>query len=82
MAYDNARLPQALIAAGHRLGDPALLETGLEALDWYAAQCELDSPGRAARRQPLAPARHAHRPPRRARRATSSRWRPPRWSRP
>ena len=44
LSYDNARLPQALIAAGHRLGDPALLETGLESLDWYAAQCEIDSP--------------------------------------
>jgi hypothetical protein len=44
LSYDNARLSQALIAAGHRLGDPALLETGLESLDWYAAQCEIDSP--------------------------------------
>jgi glycosyltransferase involved in cell wall biosynthesis len=44
LTYDNARLPQALIAAGHRLEDPALLETGLEALAWYTAQCELESP--------------------------------------
>ena len=44
LAYDNARLPQALIAAGHRLGDPTLLDQGIEALEWYAAQCELDSP--------------------------------------
>jgi len=44
LAYDNGRLPQALIAAGHRLGDPALLGMGVEALDWYAEQCELDSP--------------------------------------
>ena len=43
LAYDNARLPQALIAAGHRLDDPALLTMGLEALEWYAEQCDLDS---------------------------------------
>jgi glycosyltransferase involved in cell wall biosynthesis len=39
LTYDNARLPQALIAAGHRLDNPALLKSGLEALDWYAEQC-------------------------------------------
>ena len=41
LTYDNARLPQALIAAGHRLDNPALLKSGLEALDWYAEQCAL-----------------------------------------
>jgi hypothetical protein len=43
LTYDNARLPQALIAAGHRLGDGVMLTAGLEALDWYGAQCGLDS---------------------------------------
>jgi glycosyltransferase involved in cell wall biosynthesis len=41
LTYDNARLPQALIAAGHRLGDADLTRRGLEALDWYADQCGL-----------------------------------------
>jgi glycosyltransferase involved in cell wall biosynthesis len=41
LTYDNARLPQALIAAGHRLGDTDLTRRGLEALDWYAEQCGL-----------------------------------------
>jgi len=44
LTYDNARLPQALITAGHRLGDEQMLTAGLEALDWYGAQCALDSP--------------------------------------
>jgi hypothetical protein len=44
LTYDNARLPQALIAAGHRLGNAAMLAAGLDALDWYGAQCGLDSP--------------------------------------
>jgi glycosyltransferase involved in cell wall biosynthesis len=41
LTYDNARLPQALIGAGHRLGDADLTRRGLEALDWYAEQCGL-----------------------------------------
>ena len=41
LTYDNARLPQALIAAGHRLGDTELTRRGLEALDWYAEECGL-----------------------------------------
>jgi glycosyltransferase involved in cell wall biosynthesis len=41
LTYDNGRLPQALIAAGHRLGDADLTRRGLEALDWYAEQCGL-----------------------------------------
>ena len=44
LAYDNARLPQALIAAGHRLGDQALIEQGVAALDWYSALCDIDGP--------------------------------------
>ena len=43
LSYDNARLPQALIAAGHRLGEPEWLRAGVEALDWYAAQCGIGS---------------------------------------
>jgi glycosyltransferase involved in cell wall biosynthesis len=43
LTYDNARLPQALISAGHRLGDETMIENGLEALDWYAEQCRLNS---------------------------------------
>jgi glycosyltransferase involved in cell wall biosynthesis len=43
LTYDNARLPQALIAAGHRLGNARMLLAGLDALDWYGAQCGLGS---------------------------------------
>ena len=43
LTYDNARLPQALIAAGSRLGDPDLVQRGVTALDWYAVQCRVDS---------------------------------------
>ena len=42
LTYDNARLPQALIAAASRLGDELLLARGLEALDWYGEQCHID----------------------------------------
>jgi len=34
LAYDNARLPEARIAAGAALGDPQLLADGLQLLDW------------------------------------------------
>ncbi len=44
LTYDNARLPQALIAAGHRLGRADMLAAGLAALEWYGAQCQLDGP--------------------------------------
>jgi glycosyltransferase involved in cell wall biosynthesis len=44
LTYDNARLPQALIAAGHRLGRADMVACGLEALEWYGAQCLLDGP--------------------------------------
>jgi glycosyltransferase involved in cell wall biosynthesis len=32
--YDNARLPQALILSGRAMREPALVETGLKALNW------------------------------------------------
>ncbi|MBM9475214.1 glycosyltransferase family 4 protein [Nakamurella flavida] len=41
LTYDNARLPQALIAAGERLGDSGMVDAGLEALQWYADECGL-----------------------------------------
>ncbi len=41
LTYDNARLPQALIAAGHRMENADMMKRGLEALDWYADQCGL-----------------------------------------
>lgn len=44
LTYDNARLPQAMLAAGRRLDDPAMVEAGLESLDWYADQCTLNGP--------------------------------------
>jgi hypothetical protein len=34
LTYDNARLPQALIQAGHDLKDPRMLKRGLQILDW------------------------------------------------
>ena len=47
LTYDNARLPQALLLAGERLGAPDLCADAMEALDWYAAQCGLpDGPVR------------------------------------
>lgn len=42
LAYDNARLPQALIAAGARLADDELLAEGLRSLDWYAGEVGVD----------------------------------------
>ena len=44
LTYDNGRLPQALLAAGHRLDDATLIAAGLESLDWYAEQCCLSTP--------------------------------------
>lgn len=44
LTYDNARLPQALLAAGRRLDDHALVDAGLESLSWYGEQCALSSP--------------------------------------
>jgi hypothetical protein len=42
LTYDNARLPQALIAAGHRLGDVELVHEGIRSLDWYATEVGID----------------------------------------
>jgi hypothetical protein len=44
LSYDNARLPQALIAAGSRLGDQDLRAEGLRALDWYSNELGVDGP--------------------------------------
>jgi glycosyltransferase involved in cell wall biosynthesis len=38
LAYDNARLPQALIVAGQALGRDDYLATGLETLQWICAK--------------------------------------------
>jgi glycosyltransferase involved in cell wall biosynthesis len=38
LTYDNARLPQALIAAGVRLGRPELVKLGVSTLEWYLRQ--------------------------------------------
>lgn len=38
LAYDNARLPQALLLAGKQLGDQRLIDRGLSTLDWLTAQ--------------------------------------------
>lgn len=38
LAYDNARLPEALIRAGQGLGDPAMRELGIAALAWLTKQ--------------------------------------------
>ena len=34
LSYDNARIPQAIIEAGHSLQDSDMLNAGLRALDW------------------------------------------------
>jgi glycosyltransferase involved in cell wall biosynthesis len=44
LTYDNARLPQALIAAGSRLGDDELTGAGMRSLDWYAGELGVDGP--------------------------------------
>ncbi|MFL6115706.1 MAG: glycosyltransferase [Catenulispora sp.] len=41
LTYDNARLPQALLAGGERSGDAAVMERALRALDWYLGQVGL-----------------------------------------
>ena len=38
LAYDNARLPEAMIRAGLALGRGDLVETGIGTLDWIVAQ--------------------------------------------
>ena len=42
LAYDNARLPQALIAAGAALGDDSLVREGMRSLTWYAGELGID----------------------------------------
>jgi glycosyltransferase involved in cell wall biosynthesis len=42
LTYDNARMPQALIAAGARLGDEELVQEGLRALTWYARELQIE----------------------------------------
>lgn len=34
LAYDNARLPEALLRAGRHLGDAAMTRAGIDTLDW------------------------------------------------
>ena len=43
LAYSNARLPQALIRAGTRSANDAMVSAGLEALEWLATvqRCEI-----------------------------------------
>jgi hypothetical protein len=43
LTYDNGRLPQAMIAAGARLEKSEIRQRGLQALDWYADQCTVNS---------------------------------------
>ncbi|TKD53182.1 glycosyltransferase family 4 protein [Sphingomonas baiyangensis] len=38
LAYDNARLPEALIRAGHALGRADFIACGIETLDWIVAR--------------------------------------------
>ncbi|NIA25661.1 MAG: glycosyltransferase [Gammaproteobacteria bacterium] len=42
LAYDNARLPEALIAAGSLLPDDGLVDAGLHLLEWLVATETLD----------------------------------------
>ncbi len=44
LAYDNARLPQALIAAGVRLGDGKLVSEGMRSLEWYERELGVAGP--------------------------------------
>lgn len=37
LAYDNARLPQALLATGRSVGSPAMVEAALRSLHWLMA---------------------------------------------
>jgi hypothetical protein len=37
LAYDNARIPEALLAAGSRLSDDGLFDAGLHLLEWLVA---------------------------------------------
>jgi hypothetical protein len=44
LAYDNARLPQALIASARRLGNDEMLREGMRSLDWYGREVRIDGP--------------------------------------
>ncbi len=44
LSYDNARLPEALLAAGRSIDDDAMIGRGLDALEWYAGLCGAGSP--------------------------------------
>jgi glycosyltransferase involved in cell wall biosynthesis len=44
LVYDNARLAQALIAAGARLGDVEMVREGMRSLEWYAGELGIDGP--------------------------------------
>lgn len=44
LSYDNARLPQALIAAGMRLGDGQLVSEGMRSLGWYEGELGITGP--------------------------------------
>jgi glycosyltransferase involved in cell wall biosynthesis len=41
LTYDNARLPQALLAAGTSLGERAMVVRAISTLDWYLGQAGL-----------------------------------------
>ena len=75
LTYDNARLPQALVAAGLRLDRPELVKLGLSTLEWYLRQVGIARDGagvlrlvgnhwrrRAAPRRSAAPAHLSLRP--------------------
>lgn len=38
LAYDNCRLPEALLRAGRALADPQMVKRGIETMDWIVAQ--------------------------------------------
>jgi hypothetical protein len=44
LSYDNGRLPQALIAAGMRLGDGVLVSEGMRSLEWYERELGIAGP--------------------------------------
>jgi glycosyltransferase involved in cell wall biosynthesis len=44
LTYDNARLPQSLIAAGAALGDQAMTRRAVARLEWYLGQVGLTGP--------------------------------------
>lgn len=44
LSYDNARLPQALLAAGSFLGDHDMVDLGLSTLAWFGNQCGVGQP--------------------------------------